>query len=289
MNHLIKIDMRNLKLLALLFAAVIITLSACKDDDDDDGPVGKAVEITSVDISDDNVTVTVTFNQAIFKNADNTGALDASSFELTFTGTNQVNASYDVQHTAGDALATITITYENRLDGDESIELKALANMIYGAEGGALSQDLVETVAVNELGIIGRWSAYDISFILQSSGFDDSLYVEFYADQSYMVTAYQAGIPIIFEGVYQMSETQFDGIWEIVLNQTALGGQPNELTSEGIFKVYPAVQDSMWYEVAQVDPAVPGVTPPTADQGFGSTSGGAFGTGNIQKYYWIGQ
>jgi hypothetical protein len=45
----------------------------------------------------------------------------------------------------------------------------------------------------------------------------------------------------------------------------------------------------MFYEVAQVDPAIAGVTPPTAQQGFGSTSGGAFGQANVQKYNWIGQ
>jgi hypothetical protein len=161
--------------------------------------------------------------------------------------------------------------------------------MVYGAEGNALGADLTETLNVNELGIIGKWSAYDISAILAGLGFDDSLYAEFYADQSYLVTAYAGGLPITFEGVYTMQESAFDGIWDITLNQTAQGGQPNELTSQGIFKVFPAAQDSMWYEVAQTDPAIPGVTPPTADAGFGSTSGGALGTGNIQKYVWIGQ
>jgi hypothetical protein len=280
--------MKNLKLIALLFAAILFTFSACKDDDDDE-PQGQPIEILSMEISPDNVTVVITFNQGVYKNADMTGNVDAASFQITFVGQNPVSATYTAQHTAGEDEVTITITYENRLDGDEFLELTVLANTIFGAEGNALTQNLEESMVVNKLGVIGKWSAYDISFILQSAGFDDSLYAEFYADESYLVTAYQGGIPITFEGVYQMAETQFDGIWEIVLNQTAVGGQPSEVTSEGIFKVYPAAQDSMWYEVAQVDPAIPGVTPPTADQGFGSTSGGAFGTGNIQKYYWIGQ
>ena len=86
-----------------------------------------------------------------------------------------------------------------------------------------------------------------------------------------------------------MEKSEYDDIWDITLNQTAQAGQPNELTSQGIFKVFAAVNDSMWYEVAQTDPAIAGVTPPTADQGFGSTSGGVLGTANIQKYYWVGQ
>jgi hypothetical protein len=279
--------MKHVKLIALLFAAVLLTFSACKDDEEE--PAGIAVEITDIEISPDNVTVTVTFNQAVYKNADKTGDVDAGSFTLTFAGANPVNATYAASHTAGDAKVTLTITYENRLDGDETLSVVVKANMIYGAEGNALTQDLTETLDVNELGIIGKWSAYDISAILGSLGFDDSLYAEFYADQSYLVTAYASGVPITFEGVYTQAKSANDDIWNITLNQTAQAGQPTELTSEGIFKVFPAAQDSMWYEVAQVDPAIPGVTPPTADAGFGSTSGGALGTTNVQKYYWTGQ
>jgi hypothetical protein len=279
--------MKHWKLIALLFAAVLIAYTGCKKDDDE--PEGTAIEVTEVDLSEDNVTLDIIFNQAVYKNADMTGALDASSFTLTFTGTNPVNASYVANHTAGATKVTITISYENRLDGDETLTVTVLANTVYGAEGNALGQDLTETVNVNELGIIGKWSAYDISAILAGLGFDDSLYAEFYSDQSYQVTAYAGGIPIAFEGVYMMEKSAFDDIWNITLNQTAQGGQPNELTSQGIFKIFPAAQDSMWYEVAQTDPAIVGVTPPTADAGFGSTSGGALGTANIQKYVWIGQ
>lgn len=276
--------MKNVKLLSLLMiAALMLTFTACNDDDDDNP--GLPVAMSSLELSDDNQTLTITFNQAMYANNDMTGNIDASSFELTFVGTNPVQAQYTAAHVAGDPVVVITIEYQDRLDGDEMLEITVKSNTVYGAEGNALSQDLKETVDVNELGIIGKWSAYDISFILQSSGFDDSLYANFYADQSYEVTAYQGGIPLVFEGVYTMEKTQFDEIWEIVLNQSS----PSQLISEGIFKVFPAAQDSMWYEVAQVDPSIPGITPPTAAEGFGSTSGGAYGTGNVQKYYWIGQ
>lgn len=243
------------------------------------------VEIEEIVLGEFNTTVDVTFNQPVYKNADKTGALDDASLLIAFTGDNPVNVTYTVDHTAGEKNAVINITYENRIDPDQEMEITAVANQVFGAGGNALEADFSVTTTVNDLGIIGMWSAYDISFILQSSGFDDSLYANFYTDQSYMVTAYQEGVPLVFEGVYEMEKTEFDDIWEIVLTQAS----PSVLISEGIFKVFPAAQDSMWYEVAQVDPSVPGVTPPTAEQGFGSTSGGAFGTGNIQKYYWIGQ
>lgn len=275
--------MRNLKVLTLmLFAAFALTFVACNEDDD---PPSLAVEISSMTISDDNTQVTVTFNQGVYKNADKTGNLDANNFALTFTATNPVGAQYLATHTAGESVAIISITYDNRLDGNEELEVTAKSGTFYGIEGNSVDQDLSASDNVNELGIIGNWSAYDISPILISTGFDDSLFANFYADQSYLVTAFQGGIAIPFEGVYEMEKSTNDDIWEITLNQSS----PSSLISEGIFKVYPAAQDSMWYEVAQVDPAIAGVTPPTSDAGFGSTSGGAFGMMNIQKYFWVGQ
>lgn len=276
--------MKNLKLIALLIAAAMLTFTACKDDE----PKGDTVEISGVELSPDNITLTVTFNQAVYKNDDKTGNLDAGNFIITFTGTNPVNATFVAQHTAGNAVAVITITYETRLDGDETLQLKVRANTVYNAEGGPLELDLMETLAVNELGIIGKWSAYDISAILASLGFDDSLYANFYQDNTYLVTAYASGYPIVLTGTYQAAKSNVAGIWNISLNQTSQGGQPTDITSQGIFRIFPAAQDSMWYEVAQVDPAIAGVTPPTAEGGFGSTSGGMLGTMNVQKYYWIG-
>ena len=41
---------------------------------------------------------------------------------------------------------------------------------------------------------------------------------------------------------------------------------------------------TMNYEVAQTNPVITGVTPPTVEGGFGSTSNGAYGNLNIQKY-----
>jgi hypothetical protein len=274
--------MRNLKLFGLLMLGLMVAFSSCKKDDDDDGT---PVEITNIEISDDNKTLTVTFNQAVYKNADQTGNLDAESFAITFIAANPVNAQYSASHTAGSTTATINIVYQNRPDGDETLELKALAGKVFGATGNSVSADIVTTVDVKEIGIIGYWSAYDIGGLLAGLGFDDSLYAKFNLDQSYRVTAYAGGAPVILEGSYTMEKSEFDDIWNISLDQST----PSVLTSQGIFKVFPAAQDSMWYEVAQIDPVIPGVTPPTAEAGFGSTSGGVLGTTNVQKYFWIGE
>jgi hypothetical protein len=157
--------------------------------------------------------------------------------------------------------------------------------MVFNYQGQAIEGDFSKTVTSNETGIIGKWSAYDISFILQNLNFDDSLYATFNTDQSYKVTAFYLGTPLSFEGTYTQTKSASNDIWDIVLTQTL----PSAVTSQGIFKVFTAATDSMYYEVAQVDPAITGVTPPTAGAGFGSTSGGALGTMNLQKYNWIGQ
>jgi hypothetical protein len=127
--------------------------------------------------------------------------------------------------------------------------------------------------------LIGNWEAYDVSPLLLGLGIT-GISAEFNGDQTYTVVSSAAGAESILEGTYSVSSDPTNGIYSIVLNQTS----PGNLTSEGIFEVYVASPDSMWYEVAQTDPAITGVTPPTVSAGFGSTSGGAFGVLNIQKY-----
>lgn len=271
----------------LLLAAAMISFTACDKDDEE---TGTPIEITGMEISADNATLEVTFNQALYRLADKTGNLGANSFQLTFIATSAVTAGYMVEHTAGSNKVKFMLNYETRLKGTETLKVTALANTIFGAEGNALKADVSSEIAVKEMGIIGSWKAYDISAILIGLGFDDSLYADFKADQSYIVRAFASGFPIVLEGVYTQNKTTYDNRWEITVNQTKQNGQPTDLTSQGIFEVmFEGTDAQMWYEVAQVDPAIAGVTPPTAAQGFGSTSGGAFGMANVQKYNWIGQ
>jgi len=128
--------------------------------------------------------------------------------------------------------------------------------------------------------IVGNWSAYDVSGILAGTGVT-GVNAEFNADNTYTVESIAGGATTTLEGTYVVSEDpNSEGIYEITLNQSS----PNSLTAEGIYAVYEASPDSMWYEVAQTTPTITGVTAPTQEDGFGSTSGGAFGMANIQKY-----
>jgi len=137
--------MKHVKMIALLFAVVLLGFSACKKDDDP----ALAVEYSSVVLSADNTVVTVTFNQGVYRNADQTGNLDASSFELSFTSADTVSATYTAQHTAGESKALITLIYEDEPQTGDKLGVTAKSNTIHGTEGNVLGQDLTETVDVN--------------------------------------------------------------------------------------------------------------------------------------------
>lgn len=132
--------------------------------------------------------------------------------------------------------------------------------------------------------LVGTWEAYDISPVLLGLGYDDSLYVTFNDDNTYEVTSYVQGIALVLVGTYTDEKSANGNVYSISLNQTSMNGAPTDITSQGIYEIYAASPDSMWYEVAQTNPEIAGVTAATAAAGFGSTSDGAFGMTNIQKY-----
>lgn len=128
------------------------------------------------------------------------------------------------------------------------------------------------------VGAHGTWLSTGTDIAPLLSQFVSNLVAEFRTDGTYTVVQTDLmGAEINLEGTYSQTESSVAGIWDIVLNQSA----PTQLTATGIFQI---TDDSMQYEVAQTDPAITGVSAPTAAGGFGSTSGGAFGVTNIQKY-----
>jgi hypothetical protein len=66
-----------------------------------------------------------------------------------------------------------------------------------------------------------------------------------------------------FSGTWSATQSDVNGIWDIVVNQSA----PSTTTAEGIYQVDGG---TMKYEVVQTQPTN-GLQPPTAAQGFGST------------------
>lgn len=126
-------------------------------------------------------------------------------------------------------------------------------------------------------GAQGTWKSFPVAPILTS--FADSIIADFKANNTYTVDQWKGGAKVVLTGTYTQTKSGTGNIYNIVLNQSS----PTALTAQGIFEVS-SDDKSMKYEVAQVNPAIPGVTPPTATGGFGSTSGGAFAQNNVQNY-----
>lgn len=268
------------QILAMLFLAVVVTFSACKKEED----LGDAPVISSVSISDDNLKVTVSFSTGVYATADESGALTKASFTVTLAGGNATLTDYTVTHTAGSNLAEINLTLAGGATGLEVITVKpAGAESIFSQKGAAMEITQEKTVNLNDLGIVGKWySAGENVAVLLSFYFKiDSIYAEFKPDMSYLVESYAEGVKSEMRGVFTQTKSSTANIWTITVNQSV----PTALTSEGIFEIYyDQSPNKMKYEVAQTEPQQPGVTPPTPAGGFGSTSGGAFGTTNVQTY-----
>ncbi len=129
-------------------------------------------------------------------------------------------------------------------------------------------------------GIQGKWqsSGTDVAPLLVNLFQIDSIYAEFNTNMTYSVRQWDASGADLgtLSGTYTQSKSSTGNIWNITVEQTS----PSALRSEGIFEIETGV---MRYEIVQTEPSL-GVAPPTAEGGFGSTGGGAFGTSNIQVY-----
>lgn len=250
--------MKTSKFLFLGMLSLGLAFTACKDDKDEDPPAGTCEKPTNVIIDAATASsVTLKWNSA------------GSSWTIEY-GESGFSQGNGVQVQAETNPYTI-----NGLDPQTSYDFYVRNNC---SDASSAFSNVVNYTTPSPL--IGHWTAYDVSPILAGVGIT-GIEAEFRSNNTYKVISYADGSSSELTGTYVISdEPGSDGIYAITLNQSS----PNSLTSEGIFKVYAATPDSMWYEVAQTDPAITGVTPPTVEGGFGSTSGGAFGNANIQKY-----
>ncbi len=267
--------MKKVLQITLIALMGMLTIVSCDKTDPDPATFAGA------SISADNTVINVDFSKGVYKNDDATGNLDNANFVLSITGGTATIASYTVAHTAGETVAMITIELEGIANGEEVITVTG--DMIYDDAGDVMADGQQVTVSLANLGIVGEWySSGDNVAALLSLYFNvDSLYALFRADQTYLVESYDPdGVKTEYLGTYTQAQSDVDGIWTIVLNQSA----PSSVTSEGIFGFYfDETAYDMMYEVVQTEPDL-GNSPPTPDGGFGSSNGGALGDINIQKY-----
>jgi len=269
------------RMIALMLGITMsaISFTACdKDDDKGDPPT-----IVAFSIANDNESATVVFSEAVYKAENQTGDLDKAAFSVTIAGGNATIADFTVTHTAGTNEAVIGFTLNGIADGNEVVTVKpAAANAIYNAKGAGIDAAQSKTANLKDIGVIGKWqsSGMNVAPLLIYAGID-SVYANFKGDNTYVVESFTPdGSKTTLTGTFTQQRSVVTGIWNITVNQSS----PTALTSVGIFQLSPLSPISMKYEVAQTEPAIVGVTPPTAAGGFGSTSGGAYGILNVQTY-----
>lgn len=132
-------------------------------------------------------------------------------------------------------------------------------------------------------GIVGSWVSEGTNVApLLVQYFDIArITAEFNENGSYLVKSYTSeNVETTYSGVYTQTESGVGEIWNIELIQSV----PSAVTSEGIFEITLNADEprGLTYEVVQTNPAVG--TAPTAEAGFGSSSGGALGEANVQKF-----
>lgn len=253
--------MKTNKFLILAAVSASLTFTACNNDDDDDdnntpGACAAPTALTVDDVQADGVTLSWT-------------ATAGTDFTVEFGAPGYTAGTGNTVTISGQPVTVSGLDFNTAYDA----YVRANCDGSTSAWTGPVSFSTTNP-------IVGSWTAYDVSGILASLGIT-GISAQFNQNNTYTVVSSASGANTTFEGTYAVSaDASEDGIFSITLNQSV----PSSLTSEGIFKVYAAQPDSMWYEVAQTNPSITGVTAPSVEGGFGSTSGGAFGTLNIQKY-----
>ena len=264
--------------LAAAFAG-IIGFSSCSKDEN------QAPKINSAALSSDNKTITVTFSEGVYKNADKTGNLDASS--LTVTAPAEIEFTYTVDHTAGSATATVNLVITSIVQGTEKFTVKpASGTAIYDNEGEPMGAGttIESNAAAKDLGIMGKWlsEGENVAPLLVTYFNVLKVEAEFKTDYTYVVNQFNIGNTtttpdLIFTGTYEFNKSTTGNIWTIVCSQEL----PYAATASGIFEVK-TNPEVLWYEVVQTTGTQN--VPPTPEAGFGSSNGGLLGTINIQKF-----
>lgn len=265
---------RNLFYLTLFFF-IGIAMTSCKKDDPVEFP-----EFVSATLSDDNQQVTIVFDQAVYATGDMSGNLDATNFTVTVTGGTLTSLQYSAVHTAGSDEVTMSFVFEGKISGEEVVTITPVD--IYSESGGKMEITQEVSVTLVDLGIVGEWYSSGDNVAALLAAFNvDSIYAKFNVDFTYLVESYDPeGVMTGYSGTYVQTKSSVGDIWTVEINQST----PSSGSSDGIFEIYSGVSEyDMKYEVVQTEPDI-GATPPTPEAGFGSTSGGAFGDTNIQKY-----
>jgi len=153
---------RILQISAGLLLSLMVGFTACEEDNND-GPKGEKPSLVSVDVASDNSTATVYFSEGVYMNDDGTGAIDASTLNVTLTSDNLELSSFSLDHTAGGNTAEVSLTLsDDAASGNENLQIEVQSDIIFDEDGngitaGSVSDNLNEmegTVDIHEKMII---------------------------------------------------------------------------------------------------------------------------------------
>ncbi|NOX17221.1 MAG: carboxypeptidase regulatory-like domain-containing protein [Chlorobi bacterium] len=207
-------------------------------------------------------------------------------------GTGVANVSVNLSGAATNSVASGTdgsYKFENLNKGDYTVAPQS-GDYDFNPDSIGLT-DLATNNGDNDfiaIGVYGTWVSEggNIAPLLAGPPFNVAkLTATFNTNRSYTVVQMDtSGASIELNGTFTIEKSSFliggTTIFNIVLDQAT----PAVLTATGIFQIDMNVSPfTMQYEVVQTTPDI-GIAPPTAEDGFGSTGGGAFGMLNVQKY-----
>lgn len=286
-------------LLVSLFASLTFLYVGCDSSDDTTTPPVEQDKIVNTWISEGagvapglgtllkTVKITATFNS---NNTYTVIAKDSTGAEVTYSGT------YSVSENTGTAIRSITLNqsaptsvtsqgiYEVNAKGMMKYEVIQTTPAINGftppvpAEGfgstkylgtplgATYIQGFVPATPTTEL-LVDSWISEGVNVApgLVLTLKTKKVVATFNSNNTYTVVATDSfNTDVTYSGTFTTSANSGTSTRNITLNQTV----PTSVTSTGIYRV---TTKDLTYEVIQTTPAIPGFTPPTAAEGFGST------------------
>lgn len=286
-------------LLVSLFASLTFLYVGCDSSEDTTTPPVEQDKIVNTWISEGagvapglvallkTVKITATFNS---NNTYTVVAKDSAGAEVTYSGT------YSVSENTGTSIRSIVLNqsvptsvtsegiYEVDSKGMMTYEVIQTTPAISGFTppvpsegfgstkylgtplGATYIQGFVPATPTTEL-LVDSWISEGVNVApgLVLTLKTKKVVATFNSNNTYTVVATDSfNTDVTYSGTFTTSANSGTSTRNITLNQTV----PTSVTSTGIYRV---TTKDLTYEVIQTTPAIPGFTPPTAAEGFGST------------------
>jgi hypothetical protein len=132
--------MKNIHKFVAVALLLILGLGACtKKGNPTPDPVPPTMDQLTLQGADKNFTATLSFSEGVYKNADKSGNLDESSFEISLSGGKAAISGVTVNHLAGAVTCEVSLVLNDYPDGNEVLTIKpASGASIYNAQGKAM-------------------------------------------------------------------------------------------------------------------------------------------------------